>query len=227
MKFSDALTYYRERQGLNKTELAKKIDVQPEYIVGIEKARFKPPTPDRLEQICKALGLDDGERKKLFQLAYEERLKDSDLAFHEAIGEPSISPKTIEVKNQRIPVVSMAKGDDIEGFEFEQLEKHEYEYIDFDGCLASKVMSNSMAPTLFKGQRFIYDPNLTPIDGDLAYIKLKSGEEYVKRFRRDVKRKLIVLESVNTANHGTLLIAENDIKFIHCVVGSCYTTRRK
>jgi transcriptional regulator with XRE-family HTH domain len=89
MQFAQILTYYRERAVLEKSELASKLGVKNEYIYGLEKGRFNPPTPDRCEQLAVILGLNDSEKKKFFELAYEGRLKDKDLLFQEAIGRPT------------------------------------------------------------------------------------------------------------------------------------------
>lgn len=74
MEFSDMLTHYRDRSGLNKTALAEKIGVTPEYIITLEKGRIRPPTFERCEQFAKILNLDESERKEFFELAFEERL---------------------------------------------------------------------------------------------------------------------------------------------------------
>lgn len=216
MKFSDALTYYREKRGLNKTQLADRIGVKPEYIVGIEKGRFKPPTAERLDQISKTLNLDDSERKKLFSLAQEERMDSDDVAFQQVIG-PSL--KAIEIKATEIPVVAMAKGGDMEGFEFEPFDPHRYEYIDFKGCKAVQIHGNSMAPLAYNNQRVIYSEEEQINDGDLVFIKLKKWGEFFKRYHKDAKNSIITLLSINIANHGPINAKKEEIEFVYKVVG--------
>lgn len=216
MKFSDALTHFRERKGLNKTDLAKKIGVKPEYIVGIEKGRFKPPTADRLEQMSIVLGLDDREKKKLFELAQEERMNSDDLAFQQITGN---APKPIEVKPTRIPVVALAKGSDMEGFEFEQLQPHEYEYIDFKGCKGLRINGNSMAPLAYHNQRVIYSEEEEIHDGDLVFIKLKKRGEFFKRYHKDAKNGIITLISINIASHAPIVAKREEVEFMFKVVG--------
>lgn len=97
MKFSDALTYYRERSDLNKTQLAEKIGIKPEYIVALEKGHKKPPTFERCEQIARILNLSDSEKKKFLTLAFEERLGvDADFLHEIGQAQPSLSAKETE-----------------------------------------------------------------------------------------------------------------------------------
>lgn len=97
MKFSDALKYYRDRAGLNKKELAEKINVKSTYIIGIEKGRFIPPTFERCQQIARALELNDQERKKFFALAFEERLgEDADFLAEIDHRQNQMSDKELE-----------------------------------------------------------------------------------------------------------------------------------
>lgn len=217
MKFAQFLTTLREQKHLSKKGLSDEIGVKPEYIIGIEKGRTRPPTPDRCEQISKALRLSDSEKKKLFELAYEERQSQKDIAFQEAIGEPSSKP--IEVKNVKIPVVSMAKGTDIGGFEFQQLEPHEYEYIDFTGCKAVRIRGSSMAPLAYDGQRVIYSEKDVVRDGDLVFIAIKGKGQFFKRYHKDATNSIVTLLSINIANHGPLNTKTKDIEFMYKVVG--------
>lgn len=127
--------------------------------------------------------------------------------------------KTIQIKDVKIPVVSMAKGDDEEGFKFEDLEPHEYEYIDFSNCKAIKITTNSMAPIAYRGQKIIYCESLEVQDGDLVFVGLKSGEQYFKRLAKDGKSKYVTLEPINVIHYKSKTIKHDQIKFIYKVVG--------
>lgn len=136
------------------------------------------------------------------------------------LTEEADSDKTFTIKNIKIPVVSMARGDDDhEGFEFQQLDPHEYEYIDFSNCKAIQITTNSMAPVCYKGQKIIYCENHEVQDGDLVFIGLKSGEQYFKRLARDGKSKYVTLEPLNVIHYKSKTIKQSEIKFMHKVVG--------
>lgn len=96
MKFPQFLTYCREKSGLNKSALASKIGVSSQYIINLEKGKDKPPTSERLEKISEILHLDDVEKKKLFELALDERTGNKDLGFHQVLGtQPLRSAKKV------------------------------------------------------------------------------------------------------------------------------------
>jgi SOS-response transcriptional repressor LexA len=78
--FNKTLTQYRERAGINKTDLAHKVDVSLSYIVGLESGRQKPPTRQLCEKLAQALSLNEQERNELIELAVINRLRSTDLA---------------------------------------------------------------------------------------------------------------------------------------------------
>lgn len=217
MKFGQTLTYYREREKFNKRQLALKLGVKAPYISGIEKGYYNPPTPERLEELCKILRLNDKEKKALFELAYEERKKPSDALFQEVIGPKT--HKALEVKPVKIPVVTLAKGDDKTGFEFEPIEPHDYEYLDFNNCKAVRIRGNSMAPLAYDNQRVIYSEEEVVRDGDLVFISLKKKGQFFKRYHKDAKNGIITLLSINIAHHGPINAKTEDIEFMYRVVG--------
>lgn len=217
MTFAHLLDKHIGRSGLTKKEIASKMNIKPEYLIAIIKGRTNPPTPERLEQLATILKLSDLEKKKFNTLALEGRQNDKDRLLQQMAGESSA--KTIEIKDIKIPVVSMAKGDDIEGFEIEQLEVHEYEYIDFGGCKAVRIKGNSMAPLAYDNQRVIYSESEHIKDGDLVFIKLKKRGQFFKRYHKDQKNAIVTLLSINVANHGPLNTKIEDIEFAYKVVG--------
>jgi SOS-response transcriptional repressor LexA len=78
--FNKTLSLYRQRAGIKKVDLARKVDVSLTYIANLESGRQKPPTQETCARIAEALCLNDEESKELQELAVFERLKSSDLA---------------------------------------------------------------------------------------------------------------------------------------------------
>lgn len=74
MKFTQYLTYFRERAHITKTDLAQKINVSPTYIMHIEDGKRPPPTIDRCREIAQAISLSPAETDQLIDAAMEERL---------------------------------------------------------------------------------------------------------------------------------------------------------
>lgn len=108
MKFAQYLSYLRDKRGLTKTQVAERMGVTPGYYINLENENTRPPTPDRCQQIANILNLDDAERKKFLELAYEGRLKDKDIAFQTAIdGVPgSLKPAIIDEENEKKKYIS-------------------------------------------------------------------------------------------------------------------------
>jgi len=218
MKFGQFLNHLIESKGLTATDLARKLDLSPGYIINVQNGHRRPPPPERLEQISKILNLTPEQRNKLFDLSIEERyLEKNPLLREYGLGGPT--PKPITIKDVKIPVVSMAKGDDMDGFEFEQLEAHEYTYIDFKNCKAVQLRGNSMAPLAYDGQKVIYSEGETVKEGDLVFVSIKKRGQFFKRYHKDAKSGIITLLSINIANHGPITTRADEIEFMYKVVG--------
>ena len=83
-------------------------------------------------------------------------------------------------------------------------------------CFALRVNGDSMETTLRNGDTVLVDMDLQPLDGDLVAVKLKNGNQYVKRFK-DLNYAFIQLSSDNP-DYGVRLIDKNDIIAIFPVV---------
>lgn len=86
MKFSSYLTQFIKSSGMTKTEIASKLDVSLAYVIGISNGDERPPTAIRCEKLANILKLNDGDKKKLFELAFKERLSKTDVPFLKLIG---------------------------------------------------------------------------------------------------------------------------------------------
>ena len=83
-------------------------------------------------------------------------------------------------------------------------------------CFALRVNGDSMETTLRSGDTVLVDMDLQPMDGDLVAVKLKNGNQYIKRFK-DLNYAFIQLSSDNP-DYGVRLIDKNDIIAIYPVV---------
>ncbi len=83
-------------------------------------------------------------------------------------------------------------------------------------CFALRVNGDSMETTLRNGDTVLVDMDLQPLDGDLVAVKLKNGNQYIKRFK-DLNYAFIQLSSDNP-DYGVRLIDKNDIIVIYPVV---------
>lgn len=188
---SEIIKNLRNKKNLTQKELADRLGLHYRTVQNWESGN--PPNSLQRKKICSFFKINESE---LFG---------------------QISP--IHIKDVKIPVVSMAKGDDQEGFEFESLDPHEYEYIDFSDCKAIKITTNSMAPIAYKGQKIIYCENFEVSDGDLVFIGLRTGEQYFKRYSKNNDGKTVTLEPINVVHYRSKTVNKSQVKFIYKVVG--------
>jgi SOS-response transcriptional repressor LexA len=78
-----------------------------------------------------------------------------------------------------IPIVGFVAGDPDSDIAWEPMDPPRTTH--FAGCNALEVQGDSMEPVALAGQLVVYDPREDVHDGDLAIIKLKSGETLFKR----------------------------------------------
>ncbi len=91
-------------------------------------------------------------------------------------------------------------------------------------CFALKVNGSSMETTLRDGDVILVDMSLEPMNGDLVAVKLKNGNQYIKRFYKMDNEIFIKLTSDNS-EYGVRLIDTNDIVAIHPVVSVNFNIR--
>lgn len=222
MRFSELLTKYREKRGLSKVDLAQKINLSPGYIGNIENGHRPPPSLEHCNKISYILKLNEEEKELFLNAAVKEVVIEKNQEWFNEVTPNQIamsSPKGISIKEVKIPVVSMAKGGEMDGVLFEELEPHDYTYIDFSGCKAVRISGNSMAPLAYNNQLVIYSEEEEVRDGDLVFISLKKNGQYFKRYHKDAKNGIVTLLSINIANHGPINTKVSDIEFMYKVVG--------
>lgn len=190
---SKTIRQLRENQCLLQKELAQKIGVSKPTISAWEQGS-RSPNPSQRKKLCEFFKISEAE---LFG-----------------------GHKPVEIKDVRIPVVSLASASDEKGFIFEPLSPYEYEYIDFSGCKAVRITSDSMAPIAYRGQMVIYSESAHVEEGDLVFVRFKAGEQYFKRYFTDHDKSLVTLVSVNNADQLKPHIKKRkEIDFMYKVVG--------
>jgi SOS-response transcriptional repressor LexA len=116
-----------------------------------------------------------------------------------------------------IPVVGFVAGDPDSDIAWEPMDPPRTTH--FAGCNALEVQGDSMEPVALAGQLVVYDPRVDVHDGDLAIIKLKSGETLFKRvFWDEDDRGLLNCQSIKPTLRPRN-IRETKIDELHKVVG--------
>ncbi len=188
--FTDTLKIYREKAGIKKIDLARRIDVSLTYISSLESGKQKPPTRETCEKIAEALHLNDQETKELMGLAVMERMKSTDLDTIKNRFSKGRSTFTHEIpseKPQKVPVISWRNAnkkiteDDIAiGLELVSCEtpvKH--------NMFALRIEDTSMAPEFQPSDMVIIDECPSPKDGDLVLCADHKGHLPILRQYKD------------------------------------------
>ncbi len=93
--FKKLLEQYRIKSGLNKTEVARRVEISPTYYMQLEAGvRGAPPLP-RCRLIASAMGLDKEETESLIKSASSERVghtKEEELSIIQSAGHRAQSP---------------------------------------------------------------------------------------------------------------------------------------
>jgi phage repressor protein C with HTH and peptisase S24 domain len=203
---------------MSKVDLAKQLEVTDGYIRLVEIHRARPPTLRRCQQIADALSLSNSERKRLLQLATLERASEETKPFlkFKVATEPSFSKE--EEPIYRVPVIGRARASSERGHL--SLEPVEGEFIEWKGCKAVEMTTNAMAPLVYRGQKIIYTEVEEPREGDLVFCKLRSGEQFLKRYRRNHKKRLVALESASPGEwEASIPLDEAEIEWCYKILG--------
>ncbi len=93
-----------------------------------------------------------------------------------------------------------------------------YKAASFKGCKAILIDSECMIPAAYKGQKVIFSEIEAVKDGDLVYVKLKTGERLFKRLYTSSNH--ITLLSINPVeNQRPLVIKKGKTVFCYKIVG--------
>jgi len=196
MKFCNLLTQYRERAGLTKTELAKKIGVTVSYIIDLEAGRKKPPTIERIEQIINIFSLSKKEAMELLNSAAEERILKKDIRFFQ-IGrlKPGL-PSDI----QKIPVISWVYANRFADVEdpFPPGIADQYVYTTTRGkhIFGLRVIDDCMEPEFREGDIIIVKPYVDVVSNNYVIVRdEKSNQATFKQYKKYGRK--IILHPLN------------------------------
>lgn len=184
MKFRDCLIQFRDRAGLNKSELAKKISVSPGYIMNLETGRQRPPTLSRVKLISGALRLSPQDEGLLLRLAADERLPTEE----KDILKDRVDKRTPlrESPIQRIPVISWVHANKFEKIHdpFPAGVADEYTYTEVKGknIFALRIANDCMYPKFNEGDIIVINPHERVDPGD--YVVVADREEGKATFKQ-------------------------------------------
>ncbi len=188
--FNKMLTIYREKSGIKKIDLARKIAVSLTYISSLESGKQKPPTRETCSKIVDALGLNEQEAKELLSLAVMERMKSSDLDTIRnrfAKGKPLSTPTASFDKPPKAPLLpwrsanKKVSDDDIPiGLELVTVETPLK-----DNMFALQINDTSMSPEFQPGDTVLIAECPSPKDGDLVLAADHKGPVPVIRQYKD------------------------------------------
>jgi len=158
--------------------------------------------------------------EKAFNIKIDDR--DPNNITYTTLSKSPVPNTGVEFENQmqtfEYPVLSEVYAGDPKRIEVEYNDFYEpftYKRKDHK-CFALMVNGDSMETTLRHGDIVLVDMDLLPLDGDLVVVKLKNGNQYIKRFK-DLNYAFIQLSSDNP-DYGVRLIDKNDITAIYPVV---------
>lgn len=222
MKFAQFLTICREKKGLKKIDLANKINVTSQYIINIEKGHDDPPTVERLQQISVALSLSESEKKKLFELAYEGRQKEEDIAFKEVMGDQKSQKEKTDHDLVKIPVLGIVPAGKVDTF----VETEEFLYLDKKlvgekNVVALKIKGDCLVDkNIFHGDFVIMSKNQPVKEGNIAIVRI--DDEITCKIVHLMEGNNLLLESANAAKPWRKIFnpKEKNIEILGRVIGS-------
>ena len=199
--FNKILTHHREKAGIKKADLARKIDVSLTYIASLEAGRQKPPTRETCSKLADALTLNDHDRKELLELAVLERMKTADLE--------TIKNRFTKRNDRSSPLPQIDRPDKVSILTWDNANKKITEDdipIGLEGirvdtkvktnAFALRIKDTSMTPEFQPGDIVVIDECLSPKDGDFVLASDVKGTEPVLRQFKDYN-KTVFLHPLN------------------------------
>ncbi len=199
--FNKTLTHYREKAGIKKVDLARKIDVSLTYIASLEAGRQKPPTRETCAKLADALTLNEHDRKELLELAILERMKSADLE--------TIKNRFTKSKKSPAPLPAIDRPDKVAVLPWNDanrkiteddipagLEEIRVETKVKTHAFALRVKDTSMAPEFHPGDIIVIDECPSPKDGDFVLASDARGTEPTLRQFKEYN-KTVVLHPLN------------------------------
>lgn len=226
MKFSQFLKYLREKRNINKSELAKKINVSSGYIINIESGKAKPPTKERLEDISKVLRLSEEEKSKLIELAFQERIVEKSPGWFDYVGTSlEKTVQKIDFKSENtllIPLFGLVPAGGIDIFEEKPrwitLDKQFLKNHNIEDLFALTASGDCLKDAgLFDGDQVIVSKTAKVNNGDICIVRVDSEITCKKTSFVDNK---IILETMNSDKNKKFIIdpKKKDVEIIGKVI---------
>lgn len=219
MKFQNILRYYRNRSGLNKSELARKVGVTSTYIRNLEAGRGQPPTKEKCLEIAKALRLSEKETEYLVDVAMQEKINAKTLEYVEHIKN----------KNDFIPVISWVHANQFrtieDSFPLGVADDYVPRLKKGDNMFALRVKNDCMCNSNEKisfndGDIIIIDPSADVRSGDFAVIRNSQSQEAT--FKQYIKKgDSIILHPLNPSYDDIVLNGGSEYEIIGKVITKC------
>lgn len=186
---------------LSSIELEQKTGVSNAVISQLRTGKTKKPNQYTIRKIEKGLNIriDDSDPENI-------KYKKIEIPFEGAI--PA----------SEYPVLSEVYAGEPEKFDVELYDEKEYFIYKYPHhrCFALRVNGRSMETTLRDGDVVLVDMDLEPVAGDIVAVKLRNGNQYIKRYY-PINEFFIKLTSDNP-DYDVRVIDTKDIIAIHPVV---------
>ncbi len=184
--FSSLLKRFRTRARASKTDLAKRLGVTFTTVHNWEEGRDKPPPPERVKEIGKALDLGPGEARQLQDAATLGRASPEVIAMIRRVrtkeGRDHDAPQP--ERRRAVPLYGdIPAGPPVQADQAVEL----YEVLDHlarPGRYVLRVKGDSMAPTLLPDDlvlmEYVSEPDLNRLNNRVCAVLL-DGESTLKR----------------------------------------------
>ncbi len=210
MRWSDFLSHLTRDFRLSEPELASISGMTYPTLNRIRRGITKRPNQNTIKRLEQGLNIkiDDSDPNNITYKKNEHRTETSNQPHHFE-GELTV---------YEFPLLSIVYAGEPKMLfvdKFSEVAHFLYDKMDHK-CFALRVSGSSMETTLSDGDVVLVDMDLIPQDGDLVAVKLKNGNQYIKRFKNE-NYAFIQLSSDN-GNFGVRMIDKNDIDAIFPVV---------
>ncbi len=208
MKWSDFLSFLTREFRLSEPELASISGMTYPTLNRIRRGITKRPNQNTIKRLEQALNI---------------KIDDTDLnniTYKKIDASPEIHTPQFEGELivYEYPLLSIVYAGESKMLYVDNsiMGKANFVYSKTESCYALRVSGDSMETTLHDGDVVLVDMNLLPENGDLVVVKLKNGQQYIKRYK-NLNYAFVQLSSDN-GEYGVKLIDKNDVEVIHPVV---------
>ena len=190
MRFATYLRRLRRARGMTVTELARRVGVTVAYLSDIEKRPSKrPPTPQRVRDICTALKLRPDEAARLQHMATEERLPAEfrgKVSVQVEVSRAGRTPPSVVSEAEAgsapdvvsLPVLAEVPAGDPRDVHDEVIEERPVpRSVARAGRYLLRVTGDSMTPVLEDGDIVLVDSTASPRDRNVVAARIAGGTE--------------------------------------------------